>query len=170
MQEIIWMFPILFMVHDMEEVIGFGTWLKKNRSLLDQKYPRISNTYRPFSTEGMAAAVMEELLLCLVVCTISRITSCYGLWLGVFIAYAMHLLIHIGQSIVVKQYIPAVITSILCLPVSLCFIVYSIKILSYSGMQIFVYSCTGMAVVVVNLKIAHGILHTVTRKLVKMEG
>ena len=70
MQEIIWMFPILFIVHDMEEIMGFGLWLKKNRTLLDRKYPKISNTYNPYSTEGMAAAVMEEMVICLIICSI----------------------------------------------------------------------------------------------------
>lgn len=63
MYEMIWMLPILFIVHDMEEIIGFGVWLKKNGAFLDKKYPKISNKYKPYSTEGMAAAVMEEMLL-----------------------------------------------------------------------------------------------------------
>lgn len=87
MNEILWLFPILFIFHDMEEIIGYGLWLSKNRAFLDAKYPKISNTYKPYSTEGMAAAVMEELVICLIVCVIARFTGFYGLWFGAFVAY-----------------------------------------------------------------------------------
>ncbi|HHS9349233.1 HXXEE domain-containing protein [Clostridioides difficile] len=29
MEKYIWLFPLLFIFHDMEEIIGFGIWLKK---------------------------------------------------------------------------------------------------------------------------------------------
>ena len=129
MSEFVWTFPILFIFHDMEEIIGFGLWLTKNREFLDNKYPKISNTYKPYSTEGMAAAVMEELVLCLVICLISRFTGFYGLWIGAFMAYTVHLVIHIGQSIVIRKYIPALITSLICLPISIWVIACSITLL-----------------------------------------
>lgn len=170
MQEIIWMFPILFIVHDMEEIMGFGLWLKKNKAMLDKKYPKISNTYNPYSTEGMTAAVMEEMIICLIICIIARFTEVYGLWLGAFIAYALHLIVHIGQSIVIKKYIPAVITGIICLPLSIWFIIVSINILSYSAVQVIFYSLIGIIALAVNLKTAHWIIHVFTKKLVSMEA
>lgn len=60
LNEYVWLFPVLFILHDMEEIIGFGIWLQKNRTMLDEKYPKISRTYQDFSTEGMALAVTEE--------------------------------------------------------------------------------------------------------------
>lgn len=166
MYEMIWLFPILFIVHDMEEIIGCGLWLIKNRAFLDEKYPKISNIYKPYSTEGMAAAVMEELVLCLVVCIITRITGFYGLWFGAFVAYTVHLIVHLGQSIVIKKYIPAVITSIICLPISIWAIASSVQLLSYSFSDVFIYSIIGIIVIVANLKLAHKIIHSFTKKLV----
>ena len=169
MNELVWIFPILFIFHDMEEIIGFGLWLTKNRAFLDNKYPKISNTYKPYSTEGMAAAVMEELVLCLVICFISRFTGFYGLWLGGFVAYTVHLIIHIGQSIVIRKYIPACITSLICIPVSVWVIVRSITLLSYSISGVIVYSLIGIVVIAANLKIAHKIIHIFTKKMCGME-
>lgn len=165
MHEIIWIFPILFIVHDMEEIIGFGLWLKRNQTLLDRKYPKISNTYKPYSTEGMATAVLEEMVLCLIICIISRFTEFYGLWLGAFVAYAFHLIVHVVQSIAIKKYIPAVITSIICLPFSLWCIAISISSLSFSIIQVLVYSLIGIITVAGNLKIAHRIIHVFTKRL-----
>lgn len=170
MNEFVWIFPILFIFHDMEEIVGLGLWLTKNRIFLDNKYPKISNTYKLYSTEGMAAAVMEELVLCLAICMISKYTGFYGVWLGTFVAYAVHLVIHIGQSVIIKKYIPALITSIICLPISIWGIKSSINLLSYSTGNIIIYSLIGIVVIVGNLKIAHWIMHTFTKNMNEMEG
>lgn len=159
MQEIIWMLPILFIVHDMEEIIGLGSWLKKNKELLDKKYPKISSTYNKYTTEGMAAAVTEELIICLLICIITRITGFYGLWLGIFVAYAIHLVIHVLESLILKKYIPAVITSIICIPLSVLIIIFSIKNLSYSAIYVIIYSLTGIVFVAINLKLSHLIMN-----------
>ena len=164
MNELIWMFPILFMVHDMEEIIGFGLWLTKNESFLDERYPKISNTYKPYSTEGMAAAVMEELVLCLGICVHSRWTAFYGLWFGAFMAYTIHLIVHIGQSLIIRKYIPALLTSVLCLPVSIWVIWKSMLLASLNITEAAVYSVIGIVVIVGNLKVVHWIIHAFTRK------
>lgn len=164
MYEMIWMFPILFIVHDMEEIIGFGYWLEKSSQLSNKIISKISKKLQPYSTEGMAAAVMEEMLICLAICIVTRCTDWYGLWLGSFVAYTIHLVIHMVQSISVKRYIPSVITSIICLPFSIWIIVKSIENLSYSPWQVLVYSLIGTAIVAGNLKLAHWIIHVVTNK------
>lgn len=169
MGELIWMLPILFIVHDMEEIMGFGLWRQKNQKMLEEKYPKIGNVYREYSTEGMAAAVMEEMILCLLVCCIARGTGFYGIWLGTFIAYTLHLLVHMGQSIIVRQYIPALATSILCLPLSVWFLIISIQNLDYSVGEIFLWSLAGTVMVAGNLKFAHVILHAFTRKFAGKE-
>lgn len=96
---------------------------------------------------------------------ISRFTGFYGLWLGVFIAFTFHLVIHIGQTIVIKKYVPAVITSVVCLPLSIWLIAISISKLSYSSVEIFTYSLVGIVVVAGNLKIAHGIMRDFLEEL-----
>ena len=100
---------------------------------------------------------------------ISRLAGFYGLWLGVFIAFTFHLVIHIGQTIVIKKYVPAVITSVICLPLSIWLIAISISTLSYSSVEIFTYSLVGIVVVAGNLKIAHGIMRVFTKKMITAE-
>lgn len=164
--EILWLFPLLFIFHDMEEVIGYGLWLRKNRSFLDKKYPKISNTYKPYSTEGMAA-VMEELVLCLVVCIITRVSGFYGLWFGAFVAYTVHLIVHIGQSVVMKMYIPALITSVICLPISVWAVAMSVGLLEYTALKIILYTVLGTVAVGANLKAAQRIIRKFTKKQMK---
>lgn len=100
MDKYVWLFPVIFMLHEMEEIIGFKFWLMQNGNMLKEKYPKIAKEYEGHSTEGFALAVAEEYIICLLICVLSIITGRYGLWFGGFIAYAIHLIVHIIQSAV----------------------------------------------------------------------
>lgn len=166
MEKYIWLFPLLFIFHDMEEIIGFGIWLGKNKSMLDKKYPFISKNYENYSTEGMAFAVFEELILCLIFCILAVVADnqyVYLLWLGSFIAYTLHLIIHIGQSIIIRKYIPSFITSIICLPISIWCISKSIYILNCEISTTILYSMIGIIIVVLNLKFAQLLIGKFTK-------
>ena len=166
MEKYIWLFPLLFIFHDMEEIIGFGIWLKKNKSMLDKKYPFISKVYENYSTEGMAFAVFEEFILCIIFCILTVITEnqyVYLLWLGSFIAYTLHLVIHIGQSIIIRKYIPSLITSIICLPISSWCISKSIYIVDCEMSTTILYSIIGIIIVALNLKFAQSLIGKFTK-------
>ncbi|EGT4600973.1 HXXEE domain-containing protein [Clostridioides difficile] len=166
MEKYIWLFPLLFIFHDMEEIIGFGIWIKKNKSMLDKKYPFISKIYENYSTEGMAFAVFEEFILCIIFCILIVITDnqyVYLLWLGSFIAYTLHLVIHIGQSIIIRKYIPSLITSIICLPISIWCISKSIYIVDCEMSTTILYSIIGIIIVALNLKFAQSLIGKFTK-------
>ncbi|HBF6218021.1 TPA: HXXEE domain-containing protein [Clostridioides difficile] len=166
MEKYIWLFPLLFIFHDMEEIIGFGIWIKKNKSMLDKKYPFISKIYENYSTEGMAFAVFEEFILCIIFCILTVITDnqyVYLLWLGSFIAYTLHLVIHIGQSIIIRKYIPSLITSIICLPISIWCISKSIYIVDCEMSTTILYSIIGIIIVALNLKFAQSLIGKFTK-------
>ncbi|EGT5471297.1 HXXEE domain-containing protein [Clostridioides difficile] len=171
MEKYIWLFPLLFIFHDMEEIIGFGIWLKKNKSMLDKKYPFISKIYENYSTEGMAFAVFEEFILCIIFCILTVITEnqyVYLLWLGSFIAYTLHLVIHIGQSIIIRKYIPSLITSIICLPISIWCISKSIYIVDCEMSTTILYSIIGIIIVALNLKFAQSLIGKFTKWMSNM--
>lgn len=50
----------------------------------------------------------------------------WGLWLGGLVGCTLHFVVHIGQSVVVRQYIPSVATSLICLPISVWLISRSV--------------------------------------------
>lgn len=166
MDKFVWLFPVLFIFHDMEEIIGFGIWLKKNRAMLDEKYPKISKIYQDFSTEGMALAVFEELIVCILFCVFSILTQAWYIWMlwfGGFIAYTLHLIIHIVQSIALKQYIPALITSIIALPISIWIILECVQVLNCRIGIMAVFSVSGIAIVGFNLKFVQSLIGKFTK-------
>ena len=45
----------------MEEIIGFG-WFFRNNPDIYERFPKITNAYKDFTTAGMALAVYEEFI------------------------------------------------------------------------------------------------------------
>ena len=128
----LWMFPLLFIFHDMEEIIGLVPWIHFNETLLAQKVPTILKIHKGVTTKGFALAVFEEFILVLSITLLTYFTQSRVfelIWLGGFVAFALHLLLHIGQSILLRKYIPALITSILCFPVS-AYLITSIVVIN----------------------------------------
>lgn len=61
MREYILLLPLIFIFHDMEELAGFG-WFFRNNPWLFERFPKVMNTYRGFTNEGLTLAVYEEFI------------------------------------------------------------------------------------------------------------
>ena len=129
MREYLLLLPILFIFHDMEEIIGFG-WFFKNNPDIYERFPKITNAYKDFTTAGMALAVYEEFIPFFGISLLAYFFEndvLYTLWFGLLISLTAHFVVHIGQSIYIKKYIPSVITSVVCLPISVIILISSLK-------------------------------------------
>jgi len=58
----------------------------------------------------------------------------------------------------VKKYIPALITSVIALPVGCVIIRDSLNLLNYSAKALLLYSVAGITLVLLNIKFAHWIM------------
>ena len=81
MHNVFWLFPIIFMLHEMEEIIGFKIWLDKNIDIV-KRYNKISMIYQNYSNEGFSVAVLEEYLLCILITGVSIFFKMYIIWVG----------------------------------------------------------------------------------------
>ncbi len=65
-QVIILFFPILFIIHDFEEIIFIQSWISKNRYYLCEKFPALSKKLLPhfdnITTASFAFGVAEEFI------------------------------------------------------------------------------------------------------------
>ena len=61
LKDYILLLPIIFIFHDMEEIIGFGCFFRKNPWLFD-RFPKVMKNYRGFTNEGFAIGVYEEFI------------------------------------------------------------------------------------------------------------
>lgn len=112
--------PVVFMVHDFEEIIFLQIWLKKNREELRLRFPLFAKRIYPIhdglSTPSFALATLH-LFVAISLCTFfSLYFNSYGLWFGAFIIFFLHILIHIVQWLMWRRYVPMIFTSIAALP------------------------------------------------------
>lgn len=129
-QTLIWLFPIIFVFHDFEEIIMLESWIAKSRDKIKKALPiRMANkVLEQFSmtTAQMAAAV---LIVFLFVSSSTFMASQYvtegaggstRFFIVVVLVFFIHVFTHAGQSILFRSITPGVITSIfLVLPYSL---------------------------------------------------
>jgi hypothetical protein len=126
----IWSFPIIFMIHDFEEIIMINVWKKRNT----QYIKTLKDKHIPFnleaSTASFAMGVFEEFIIISVVTLVSYITDNYIFWYGLFIAFTIHLIFHFIQWISFKKYVPAILTSAAFLPICI-YIIYKVSLLQH---------------------------------------
>ena len=160
MERYIWLLPTIFMFHDMEEIVGIKKWISRHYDEVTARFPaadKILAPYKGISTARFAAAVYEELIIFIVICMMADATDIPffdGMWLGAFVGFAAHLVVHLAQAVAVRGYVPALITSLISLPPS-AYIIYR----SWLGMEAGTSAITGAAVGIIvlaaNLLIIH---------------
>ena len=147
-------FPLLFIFHDLEEIIGMRIWLDRNEDMLQRRFPKICGMFHGTTSEGFALAVAEEFVVFTLIALVALWIDnqlVWNIWLGAFVGLTFHYVVHIGQSIVIRKYIPALATSIICLPISIYILKQCFMLLTVDIWQMIV----GIVIVAVNLVCAH---------------
>lgn len=113
------LFPAVFMIHELEELIMLKPWLVSNKTILEQRLMKrrlykVIQLHTKISESARALIIAEEFLMVSTITLLSINTRSYNLWLGLVLAFQIHLFIHILQFIILRVYIPALITSLLC--------------------------------------------------------
>jgi len=152
---IIWLLPIIFMLHDFEEIIFIEWWTQKNKVVLLKKYPKIAQRFTEFSTASFALAVSEEFILLIIITSGSLIFNWYYLWFGALVGFFIHLVVHIIQWIIFKKYIPAIVTTIPAIIYSIYAIYYIYNNTTMTILFSIIWSTLGIIIVFINLNFAH---------------
>ena len=161
-----WLFPLLFIVHDMEEIIKAKQWCKKGlKQFIPLPITPFGNTK---STAGLAVGVFEELILWILATLLGNITGFYGLWYGLLTANIIHLvLFHIVLlPLSYRHYVPGEVTAWLTLFPCCYILILAQRILKYSAVEITLWIIIGFIFAFVNVKV----LHKNINKLAKIAG
>jgi hypothetical protein len=166
---LIWLLPIIFMIHDFEEIIFMKSWFNKNGNYLAERFPKIGkklvSLYNHLTTAGFALAVAEEFVLLSLITVGSIVCNNYVLWLAVFMGFFLHLLIHLVQWIMVKRYIPAIYTSLFAL-IYCGYTFYFIIINNiFQLSEIILWSVIGCVFMGMNLVLAHKLAGWFNKKI-----
>ena len=147
------LFSSLFMLHELEEIIWMPSFVKK----LSAQFPdiRFLSYYTPFTFN---AIVLEQFLILLLSLFLSYQFSNYTIYATIVIAYIYHIFGHLIQTIVLRKYVPGLLTGILTSLFSLYYLNPNIPI------ELFGYSLLTLLVIILNLILSFVVLHKMSRR------
>ncbi|MGG1612200.1 MULTISPECIES: HXXEE domain-containing protein [Paenibacillus] len=124
LSSLVWLFLVVFVIHDMEEIIWVGPWAKRNRQKVVAAVPaslKRSLTQMLDITSGQfAVAVLLEFIVFVPFTLIAAEQGRYFIFLAFNTLFFLHVFTHVAQSLYLKMYTPGVVTAILIvLPYSL---------------------------------------------------
>ena len=147
------LFPALFMLHELEEIVWMPSFVKK----LSAQFPdnRILSYYTPFAFN---AIVLEQFLILLLSLFLSYQFNNYTIYETIVIAYVYHVFGHLIQTIILRKYVPGLLTGILTSLFSIISLKNEIPIALYG------YSLFTFLLILLNLILSFMILHKVNKK------
>ena len=146
-------FPALFMLHELEEIVWMPSFVKK----ISAQFPDnlILSYYTPFAFN---AIVLEQFLILLLSLFLSYWFNNYTIYATIVIAYIYHVFGHLIQTVVIRKYVPGLLTGILTSLFSLCNLKNEFPIILYG------YSLFTLLVIILNLVVSFMILHKISHK------
>lgn len=112
---IMWLLPLAFMFHDFEEILMMSAWSKRNTAYIRQHFPQLAGRFleHPHSTAAFSLAVAEEFILFSIFTTLAVQFQWVTWWTALAAAFMLHNLVHIGQWILFKRYVPCIVTALI---------------------------------------------------------
>lgn len=159
------LFPLAFIIHDGEEILVQHKWMLTHKDSLIARFPMLRPALEhlsKMSTKAFTIAVLEELALILIAsaCVMADIPFATEVWKIMFMAFSIHLLIHVGQGIITRGYVPGLITSVMLLPFA--YIGMQNVCAIFSATEMLLYGAVGVVAMVANLAFAHWLGYKLT--------
>ena len=117
MKSIIWLGPVVFLIHDLEEVFWTQLWIEKNRFLFeDTRFERVIEAmgYQP-AKFGLVVALITILYGIISYFATRQIQA--GLSMNLYVSTILilfaNVFTHAGQTVLLGMYTPGVVTAVL---------------------------------------------------------
>ena len=165
MNFIVWMLPVIFMVHDFEEIIMAEVWDKRFHERIVKLFPK----RRPFGlgevhrwqTPTLSVAVAIEFVLFALISFLSVVFQNYLVWFSAFLGLLIHMVvIHILVCFWFRGYVPGVVTSAILLIPGIFYLMKAQAILNYDTLTLLLAGGTGIALLAVILPLLHRFMGT----------
>lgn len=172
MSFIVWLLPIIFMLHDFEEIIMAEVWGKRYRKAINTAWPKM----QPFGlkyvnqchTPTFSIPVEILFLFFTLISFCSVLFQNYFLWYSAFLGFTFHLVfIHMVICIRFKHYVPGVITSIIFLLPSVWLLFSAEQILHYSVSTILLACPVGIVLTAMITPALHKLMGPLSKALSK---
>ena len=142
------LFPSIFMLHELEEILLFPRFMRRNQNLQQQF---LEAAFTPFRFN---AIVCQEFILLLIVLGLSIYFENFDFYITVIIAYVYHVIGHIIQSILLQQYVPGVLSGI----ITGGYCTYQIYDAVLANYWLLAYSFITLLIIIVNIVLCFKVL------------
>ena len=161
---ILFLLPFFFLLHELEEILMVHRWIEKNGAAMHRRFPRLRYLIRKIeemTTRRFATIAFEEFLIVSACTFVSQQTGDLRAWYSCLAAFSIHLFVHIIQFIVWRRYIPAIVSTVFCLPY--CIWAIHDTYLFFSPYELFFYTILGTLLGGANLIGMHVIMHRLAK-------
>ncbi len=169
---VVFPFLILFFLHGIEEAVTQRRWMSKNEETLRRRIPSMNaaiDFLSRLTPIAIAFATAGEffILLTLTALLLSGLASpvFMQLWFALFLAFSVRLVIRLVQAVIVRSYVPGLVTTLLALPFSIS--ISGLLLNVYTPLHLTALAVAGTAFSAINLYIAHRAAIFLSRKLHK---
>lgn len=115
---------LLFVLHELEEILFLGGWIEKNTYYLLNRFPRIATKmirqFKAISTKGFALIALQETMILLLLLSYCLFGERLDWWMGIVLMLTIHWGMTIIQSVILKRIIPGTITAIAGVSFGVC--------------------------------------------------
>jgi len=115
----IWLFLVIFMLHDFEEIISVESWSKKTSNLVESNDSHLKKLIWSFWNINSYSFAKRDVVIFLVASTIVFIKVQFidsgwtAILFIIFLCFVLlHNLVHIIQTLILKTYTPGLYTAI----------------------------------------------------------
>ena len=160
---LVWLMPVIFMIHDFEEILMAEIWGKRYQKKIERIFPK----RRPFGlaeikawqTPTFSIGVEIEFLIFSAISLFSVLLQNYLLWYGAFLGLLIHMVfIHILICFWFKGYVPGVITSAILLLPGIWVLVLAQNILQYGWGEILFAGLMGVLLLAIIIPSLHKLM------------
>ena len=142
------LFPSIFMLHELEEILLFPRFMDRNPQLQRRLLSGAFTSFR------INAIIYQEFILLLIILGLSIYFESFDFYLTIIIAYIYHVIGHVFQSIILRQYIPGVLSGI----ITAGYCTYQIYDAVSANYMLLVYSFVTLLIIFLNIILCFKIL------------
>ena len=144
------LFPSIFMLHELEEILLFPRFMDRNPQLQRRLLSGAFTSFR------INAIIYQEFILLLIILGLSIYFESFDFYLTIIIAYIYHVIGHVFQSIILRQYIPGVLSGI----ITAGYCTYQIYDAVSANYMLLAYSFLTLLIIFVNIAVSFKILQS----------
>ena len=147
------LFPSIFMLHELEEILLFPRFMDRNPQLQRRLLSGAFTSFR------INAIIYQEFILLLIILGLSIYFESFDFYLTIIIAYIYHVIGHVFQSIILRQYIPGVLSGI----ITAGYCTYQIYDAVSENHMLLAYSFVTLLIIFVNIAVSFKMLQRIQK-------